>query len=488
MTKLYFKCTFKSDIVLHASSNTEGKIDRLDFIPGSNFLGMVAREYDKFNTNAKAVFHDGVVRFGDATLLIDNKPSYHVPYSWFAPKGYSLTEASSNKELFNEYHLTDTERENFLIDKKQLKQQRVGYFSEDGTFRKIEHIYRQKSAYDRNKRRSKKSKMFGYYALPKGTEWLFSVEFDDDTYKDKVVDLLISAQYLGKSRSAEYGHIEIIKLDTQIEQPQQELQTIELEDKNNKTKHYIFLYAKSRLALTDNYGNNTYAPSVESLGLAGVDAKTKIDYEKSYIRTSRYTPYVGARANFDFERLVINQGSVIAIEVPRGFNVKEYAQTIERGIGLYLSEGHGKVIINPEFITNKKPFNNMKQPQSTKPAYSNGNISKWLKEQQQKEQEDYELLKRVIAFIENPHHNVKNKKSQWGQIRSLCNSAKDDDAIYNKLFSEKIKNNHKEGFLLHGKALEKWDNKLIEAIKEQKSKGNYLKFIKLLSIHAPKEG
>ena len=479
MSKLYFKCTFKSDIVLHASSNTEGKIDRLDFIPGSNFLGMVAREYDEFNTNAKAVFHDGTVRFGDATLLIDNKPSYHVPYSWFAPKGYSLTEASSNKELFNEYHLTDTEREDFLIKKKQLKQQRVGYFNEEGKFKTLEHIYRQKSAYNRNKRRSKKSQMFGYYALPKGSEWLFSVEFDDDQYIEDVTEYLTSAQYLGKSRSAEYGHIEITKLDRQIEQPQQELQTIELEGKN-----YIFLYAKSRLALTDNYGNNTYAPSIESLGLAGVNAR--IDYEKSYIRTSRYTPYVGARANFDFERLVINQGSVIAIEVPNNFNVDEYAKKIERGIGLYLSEGHGKVIVNPKFVTKKEPFYNMQQLQSTKPAYSDGNISKWLKERQQKEQEDYKLLKRVIEFIDN--HNVKNKKSQWGQIRSLCNSAKDDDAIYKKLFSEEIKNNHKEGFLLHGKALEKWDNRLIEAIKEQKSNGNYLKFIKLLSIYAPKEG
>jgi len=487
MTKLYFKCTFKSDIVLHASSNTEGKIDRLDFIPGSNFLGMVAQNYDKFKTDAKAVFHDGAVRFGDATILIENKPSYQVPYSWFAPKGYSLEEASNKKDLFNEYHLTDRERDEYLEKDKQLKQQRVGYFNQDGIFRNIEHIYRQKSAYDRKKRRSKKSQMFGYYALPKGTEWLFSVEFDDEKYINDVTKYLISAQYLGKSRSAEYGHIEITQLkDTPIEQPQQELKTIEFKDKDDKTKHYIFLYAKSRLALTDKYGNNSYTPSLESLALEGEGIK--IDYEKSYIRTSRYTPYVGARANFDFERLIINQGSVIAIEVPSSFNVAEYVKKVERGVGLYLSEGHGKVIVNPDFVTKKEPFNNMQQSQSAKVTYSNGDISKWLKEQQQKEQEDYELLKRVIAFIDNPKHNVKNKKSQWGQIRSLCNSAKDDEAIYNKLFSEAIKNNHKEGFLLHGKAQEKWDNNLIEAIKEQKDKGNYLKFIKLLSIYAPKEG
>jgi hypothetical protein len=39
MRELVFQVEFKSDIVLPASSNTEGKIDQLDFIAGSNFLG-----------------------------------------------------------------------------------------------------------------------------------------------------------------------------------------------------------------------------------------------------------------------------------------------------------------------------------------------------------------------------------------------------------------------------------------------------------------
>jgi len=43
MKALVFQVELKSDIVLPATSNTEGKIDQLDFIAGSNFLGMAAQ-------------------------------------------------------------------------------------------------------------------------------------------------------------------------------------------------------------------------------------------------------------------------------------------------------------------------------------------------------------------------------------------------------------------------------------------------------------
>ena len=48
MKKIDFKVTFLSDIVLNKSSNTEGNVETLDFITGASFLGMVAKNYDKF--------------------------------------------------------------------------------------------------------------------------------------------------------------------------------------------------------------------------------------------------------------------------------------------------------------------------------------------------------------------------------------------------------------------------------------------------------
>lgn len=44
MRTINFKVTFLSDIVLNASSNTEGNIETLDYITGASFLGMVAKK------------------------------------------------------------------------------------------------------------------------------------------------------------------------------------------------------------------------------------------------------------------------------------------------------------------------------------------------------------------------------------------------------------------------------------------------------------
>lgn len=282
MIRLNFICEFKSDIVLHSSSNTEGKVDRFDYIAGSNFLGMVAREYNSFGEDAFDVFHGGVVRFGDGHIMHEGKETFHAPFSWFAPKGISLVDALKENTLYNEHFLSKEQYDGFIQKGEQLKQQRAGFITADGKLIKTEHSYRQKSAYDKKNRRSKDNSMFGYYALAKGTKWAFSVEMEDSKYKDKIIELLKSSTRLGKSRSAEYGRVKIeFKDETQRDAISQKLEPIDIND-----KFYIFLYAYSRLALT-NRGINSYQFDLESLQL---DSSFKISWDKSQIRTYRYTP------------------------------------------------------------------------------------------------------------------------------------------------------------------------------------------------------
>ena len=66
MRELRFEITFKSPVILQASSNTQGKMSSLEFIPGSAFLGMVASRYDDFSDPFK-IFHSGAVKFCDAS-------------------------------------------------------------------------------------------------------------------------------------------------------------------------------------------------------------------------------------------------------------------------------------------------------------------------------------------------------------------------------------------------------------------------------------
>ena len=85
MENIRFKMTFLDSIVLSKTSNTEGNIEPLDFVSGSCFLGIVAKEYDSFE-NPFMIFHSGDVRFGDAHLLHKGKKLTKFLYAFLRPK------------------------------------------------------------------------------------------------------------------------------------------------------------------------------------------------------------------------------------------------------------------------------------------------------------------------------------------------------------------------------------------------------------------
>ena len=285
MNRLVFQVKFLSDIVLQATSNTEGNIEQLDFIAGSNFLGMVAQNYDKFEDSFK-IFHSGEVKFGDGHILKNNKITYKIPLSFFHEK-------LNDKEIFNHHFIDDFSKF------KQLKQKREGYITKDLETEIIEYNYLQKSAYDKKLRRSKDEEMYGYKSLKKGTKWEFCVSYENLTPKEikLIKESLIGKKRLGKSKSSHYGLVEIKQINKEIE--------------NLSTKlDEIIIYAKSRLALIDENGNPTYDLKYLFDGLTDEN----IDYSKSQIKTSTFTPYNSKRENRDYERVCINKGSVIVLK------------------------------------------------------------------------------------------------------------------------------------------------------------------------------
>ncbi len=79
----YFKCTLIDDVILMASLATEGNMTSLDYIPGSNFLGMVANEiYNDGTMNPYEDLHTNKVIFSDATLSIGDQKSYPMPFDF----------------------------------------------------------------------------------------------------------------------------------------------------------------------------------------------------------------------------------------------------------------------------------------------------------------------------------------------------------------------------------------------------------------------
>ena len=92
MTTLQFKCTLLSDVILNQKAATEGPNQTLDFIPGSNFLGIVAsklypkKEDEKAYQETLNLFHSDKVRFGDAHPSGSGIRGLKIPASMFYPK------------------------------------------------------------------------------------------------------------------------------------------------------------------------------------------------------------------------------------------------------------------------------------------------------------------------------------------------------------------------------------------------------------------
>jgi len=479
MKELIYQVEFKSDIVLPATSNTEGNIQNLDFIAGSNFLGMVAREYGKFE-NSFDIFHSGRVRFGDATILKDNQPTYKMPLSYFHEKG-------EEKQLFNHHLLRDEDFKKF----DQLKQKRNGYITKDLEVVEIDYNYSQKSAYNKTKRRSLDGSMFGYSAMKKGLKWQFSIKIDKSISKNDIELIkktILKSNRLGKSKSAQYGLIKIKFIGSEA--------SASLKGgAKSPLPNQTILYFKSRVALIDENTNPTY-------DLKYICNNANIDYSKSQIKTSSFTPYNGAMQTKTYERVVINKGSVVVLNDL----TNEQKEEIENGVGIYLAEGFGEILINPSFLSKKElEFNignvalasskgGAKAPLPITP------LAKFLQQREDNKKEKLYILNEVDDFIKNNKTLYKNiKPSQWGKIRSICTSG-------NGNFEDEI-----EKYISNG--TKKWEQRQIEIFLEifknksetmalASSKGEAkaslptltpsqikdknIKFIKLLSIQMPK--
>ena len=88
MEEQYYKCTLLSDVILNNKMATEGNMTTLDYIPGSNFLGIVANElYKNHKEKAYKILHTDKVSFGDAHISLDGtEVSYAMPFSLFKDK------------------------------------------------------------------------------------------------------------------------------------------------------------------------------------------------------------------------------------------------------------------------------------------------------------------------------------------------------------------------------------------------------------------
>lgn len=452
MKTKYYSCKLNTAIVLNSSLATEGNMRSLDYIPGSNFLGIVAAKlYAKGVDKEKAMdlFHNGRVCFGDASISKNNQQSFHIPFSLFTDK---LRNNPVEDPVFLHHELAKLsfeelpERENG--QKIQLKQCRNGYILEDGTLIEgVEKSFTLKSAYDRKSRTSADAKMFGLQTIEAGQIFNFQIDYKDQQNISIVENALLGDQRIGKSKNAEFGQVHISELEsTPIPEPV----------KNN---NFTLVYAQSHLCFTDEFGAPTFKPSVEDLGLDSGE----IVWEKCQIRTHSYSPWNGKRNTPSLQRHCISMGSV--------FYVKDCTTDLsQNNIGHYKAEGLGRVLYNPFFLLSDQDpiklgfkLKSFKAKEETTHKVTDNQVqsplTRYLAAKLEARNQELKISKKVRDLVY--HHQNKNQysieslkripSSQWGSIRSYANNANDMAALKDTLFGKSNENN-KGGYLNHGVA------------------------------------
>lgn len=470
MIKLKFKCELLTDVILNQKSASEGANKTLDFIPGSNFLGVVAGSLYKDKSismsDKRRLFHSGDVRFGDAHPANGNHRTLRMPACLYFEKGAE----EEGRKHYVHHCIKDSSSEE--LRKIQLKQERGGFadFLNSPAVRlKVKTDFSIKSAYDRVLRRSKDMQMFGYQSMGKGMTYFFTIEIAEDlkVFSDKIVQALTEGTVrVGRSRSAQYGLIKITKCNEDFEEVSSTIETLKKDD-------LLIIYAESRLIFLNEENIATFQPTEKYL--TG-NPQDKILWDKCQIRTFQYAPYNYQRRCFDTDRCGIEKGSVIVIKVSDTTDLSK----LPSHLGYYKNEGFGKVIYNPVFLKTQgdngelsytiHPLKEKEQNTDHKAPHS---VLIDFVEKQNRQQslaaEIYEAVNEWVVDKTNLRIYTKDSfASQWGQIRAIAMQCSTPEQLLNKLFrgeNDSKLSKHDKGYLVHGVAEDKWKGKT-SALKE----------------------
>jgi len=478
----YFKCTLIDDVILMASLATEGNMTSLDYIPGSNFLGMVANEiYNDGTMNPYEDLHTNKVIFSDATLSINDQKSYPMPFDFKVNK--LNTEITPETEIYLHHTINDGE----VIkngSRIQLKQLRADYFTFTGNYQKVKKSFSLKSAYDSEKFKSEDEKMYGMEAIKAGQEFIFSVSSEDENILEKIKLLLTSdSKFLGKSKNAQFG--------------QTEIKSIDIQDTNTsfEPNDYVLVYAASNLIFFDKYGQITFQPEASDLGLSS----GKINWNKSSIRTGSYSSWNGKRNMPNTERFYISKGSVFYVE-----DCNSVGEKVENIVGEYQNEGFGRIFYNPNFLMSRHKNENIEnseyQSRIRLTEYKNLNDDSISADLEIKGSDKliFELLEQKALHtktetdITQKVNNLvpewvkimeKVSRTQWNNIRKAALQSKTMNEFLDKL------ENNKNGLLEAGFSKKYWDEnaktKFLNEVKSLENKG--LKYFAKLAAEMSKK-
>ena len=449
MHRIYLKLTLQDNVVFRGASATAGTPPGLTFIPGGALLGAAAsRCYSTLDEKtAFNSFHSGKIRFGRGLPLSKSgRVALPIPLCWSEEKYPSQDE--EQKERFINPLSEKKEADKKEADKQNLKAVRVGYITGSGEYIKPEPTATLKTAIDPATGRAKEGQLFGYHGLKAGQVFLASLEADAEISRDlfeTITQNLLGNLRLGKSRSAEFGGVysELVTADKNLvchgELIGQKLLT---------------LWLLSDMVVLNDLGMPTLIPQPQWLGLpAG-----KLIQDKTFIRSTTFAPYNSKRKHADMERVAILAGSVLQFQLDEPLD-ESHQQHLNRGLGLYLETGLGRVWANSPLLANSPVRFDATTPailaldsapiSQTDDNSAQDPLIKWLLQKvvaSERQAEDARFAETLRPVIKSLYQNIRRLNgvpdavavgpgsSQWGGVMAMAKKVGQDDLLLESLF------------------------------------------------------
>ncbi len=441
MNSLYLELELLSPVAITARSATVGGHESLTWIPGGQLLGATAAALLRSQDAALPdeiwrILLSGEVSFGDAWPEIDGQPAPCAPLSLHRPKG-------AEDPIYN---LVIAKR----AGKGQLEQVRDLHISGNRHVVQPRRGHTLRTAIGEHGR-AREGFLFGIEALDAGQRFLARIDATDPDLLKRVRSCLDGREItVGRSRSAEFGHVAV-----RVREPWPEPERGEIGER-------LVLWAISDLALRDlRSGAPRLQLTPADLGLSD---DWEVLWEQSFVRTRRYSPFNGKRLRPDLERQVLRPGSVLVLEGP-GLDPDEARRLRERlraGIGEHVQEGFGRIAVNPLLLAGGDL--ELTRPQPMRPSgegpMPDDVLGRWLRDRRT-------ALNRGLGAEHHAREMVQSmqrwkiKPSQWGEIRRLAREARFRSGGEGWLRAQI------ESFLSHGARLHVWPREARETLIEK---------------------
>ncbi|WP_428481348.1 hypothetical protein [Pyruvatibacter mobilis] len=422
-------------ISFSAQAVTTGGHHSLDHIPGAALLGVAAAHFYRDDgkpvdgVDAWTAFHSGKIRFGNGyPVLEDGKIALPVPRSLHARLG------STGVMNLSRAHRTDG---------AQYQQLRAGYIdasaSRPGGVVRPHMLTTLKTAVDAITGTAASAQLFGTQSIAPGQIFEAFIECDDglENQLDAIGMWLTGRQRIGKSRSAEYGRVEILLSGASYDA---------MADPGKKDECLVYCASDVWIGSVQN----GQLPTAAEVGLASGE----LDLSRSFINYRRYAPYNGRWRTVAPERQVIESGSVLMFT---GIDPDNRSTMVQAVVGAGREAGLGRVYYDPpclklEVHEDWKPLHGTagKQPTGASEPKASA-LWKFMRAKASTAIVQADAIRIAAEIAEGLHANYGVARSlgclgeselggpgktQWAQVSTVARETSDPHQLHRALFGK----------------------------------------------------